>query len=464
MLEKLNALEAVQSNQSIRKLAVILLIILFSFILCLFLPWQQQVNGTGKVTVFSPMDRPQNIEAQISGRIIRWHVLEGQKVKAGELLAELEDVDPKFLDVHQLDRMQSQMNAMHQRRNAAYSRASALTRQLNSLIHSQNVAIPSAKQRVDQAKQQILAAEQAVTAATQNVRTTELNLRRLQELHQKGLRSKRDLELAELANISAQTELQRASASRNVNQSGANAASFDQSKVLFDTSASINSIEAAIASAHETISGLDRDIESLEIDLNNVKRRVQQRQIIAPRDGRIVRLAKLGSGETVKAGDILAIMVPITADQAVELYMTDFDTPLVSVGRPVRLQFDGFPAIQFIGWPSIAAGTFGGRVAVIDAVDDGNSRFRVLVKPDYAAIKAGRDQPWPSSNFLRPGGQVTGWIMLDTVSLGWELWRQFNGFPATVKRQEMKNTDPEKQKTTGFYDYNKPPNENIKKK
>jgi hypothetical protein len=27
---------------------------------------------------------------------------------------------------------------------------------------------------------------------------------------------------------------------------------------------------------------------------------------------------------------------------------------------------------------------------------------------------------------------VVGWILLDTVSLGWELWRQFNGFPPTI--------------------------------
>jgi hypothetical protein len=27
---------------------------------------------------------------------------------------------------------------------------------------------------------------------------------------------------------------------------------------------------------------------------------------------------------------------------------------------------------------------------------------------------------------------VKGWVLLDTVPLGFELWRQFNGFPPTV--------------------------------
>ena len=35
---------------------------------------------------------------------------------------------------------------------------------------------------------------------------------------------------------------------------------------------------------------------------------------------------------------------------------------------------------------------------------------------------------------MRPGAEVNGWVMLDTVSLGWELWRQFNAFPPTVNR------------------------------
>jgi len=31
--------------------------------------------------------------------------------------------------------------------------------------------------------------------------------------------------------------------------------------------------------------------------------------------------------------------------------------------------------------------------------------------------------------FLRFGAQVNGWVLLDTVSIGFELWRQLNNFP-----------------------------------
>ena len=66
----------------------------------------------------------------------------------------------------------------------------------------------------------------------------------------------------------------------------------------------------------------------------------------------------------------------------------------------------------------------------MDATDDGLGRFRVLVEPDP------RDEPWPSAQYLRQGVRANGWVLLDNVSLGYELWRQFNGFPPAIAPQE----------------------------
>jgi hypothetical protein len=107
------------------------------------------------------------------------------------------------------------------------------------------------------------------------------------------------------------------------------------------------------------------------------------------------------------------------------------DMPLLSEGREVRLQFEGWPAVQFTGWPSVAVGTFGGQVALIDATDDGRGRFRILVRPDQPA-------DWPSGLYLRQGVRVNGWVLLNQVRLGYELWRRFNGFPPTVALREPK--------------------------
>jgi hypothetical protein len=79
--------------------------------------------------------------------------------------------------------------------------------------------------------------------------------------------------------------------------------------------------------------------------------------------------------------------------------------------------------LQFVGWPEVAVGTFSGKVAFVDASDDGKGKFRVLVVPDE------NEQAWPSARFLRQGVRVKGWVLLNQVTMAYELWRQLNAFP-----------------------------------
>lgn len=147
-------------------------------------------------------------------------------------------------------------------------------------------------------------------------------------------------------------------------------------------------------------------------------------QVLAPRSGIITRVTSGGTATFVKAGDRLALFAPDMVSSAVELYVDGRDASLVSAGREVRLQFEGWPVIQFSGWPSVAVGTFAGRVQYVDPMAAPNGRFRVVVMP----IEDG-SEPWPSNSILRIGTNVRGWVLLDEVSVAFELWRQLNNFP-----------------------------------
>lgn len=432
---EIKSLQLMASSHVLRPLAIGLLILLVVVILCLlYVPWQQSVTGYGRVIIFSPMDRPQSIEAQIPGRVVKWNIVEGQSVKAGEVIAELEDIDAKFLTNDQVPLLQSQRGFVQGSLSQSHARENALLAQLQDAEKSRQLAIPAAEQRARQAEDAVRQAEQNVAQARQSVTTAELNLKRLRELFEKGLRSKRDWELAELEIVTANTRLESMQAALDVAQKAVQVARLDKDRVVNDTSGQLNSLRASLASVRETIAKTNGDVQKLDVDIGNVQQRSEQRIIRAPREGKVVRVMTAGRGETVKAGDVLAVLAPATQDQAVELYLTDYDAPLVAVGRQVRLNFAGWPAIQFVGWPSIAVGTFAGRIKVIDAIDDGKNRFRIIVTPDEELIRAGNEEPWPSLDQLRPGAEVNGWVMLDTVSLGFELWRQFNAFPPSVER------------------------------
>ena len=152
----------------------------------------------------------------------------------------------------------------------------------------------------------------------------------------------------------------------------------------------------------------------------------------------------------MKAGAPLAILVPDIGRQTnrtVELFMDGNDLPMVTefikqqqarspggVARvPVRLQFEGWPAVQIIGWPTLAVGTFGGLVRLVDATDDGKGRFRLLIEPDPEEELY---NPWPPEFSLRQGVRAHGWVLLNRVSLGWEMWRQLNAFPPVTPAEE----------------------------
>lgn len=153
--------------------------------------------------------------------------------------------------------------------------------------------------------------------------------------------------------------------------------------------------------------------------------RQQSQLVLAPTDGTIVRLQVGSSNIVINQGQVVAIFVPKSDQLSVQIFIRGNDLPLVYEGRKVRLQFEGWPAIQFSGWPSIAVGTFGGVVSVVDQTATPEGLFRVIIVPE-------KGERWPASRFIRQGTRVNGWVLLNNVALGYELWRQFNGFPPSL--------------------------------
>jgi multidrug efflux pump subunit AcrA (membrane-fusion protein) len=380
-------------------------------------PWQQSARGAGRVIAYAPLERQQFIAAPVEGRIMHWHVAEGTHVKAGDPVVEVSDIDPTIIE-----RLQQERAAVQARRTAAEERARAISEQLNSLSGSRSAAVSAAESRARMAVDRLRAAEQAVHAAEVAHKTALLNLNRQRALEAKRLAATRAVELAELEETRTRTDLERAKASLHAATAEKLAFQNDTAKANRDGTASMDNARATRATALAEVAAADAELARIEVRLT----RQRAQTVTAPRNGTILRLLVNQGGEIIRAGERLAVLVPDTDDRAAEIWVSGRDAPLISEGRHVRLQFEGWPALQFSGWPSIAVGTFGGRVALVDATDDGQGRFRVLIVPDA------EDEPWPEARYLRQGVRANGWVLLDQVSLGFELWRVFNGFPPAL--------------------------------
>ena len=234
---------------------------------------------------------------------------------------------------------------------------------------------PDYLQRLGAERAQKVAEIDATSAA---MATAQRDVKRMTTLYGEGLASRRDMELAQIK---------------------------------------VAEFRAKIASSRAEINKIDVNL-----------RRQSEQMIRAPRAGRIMRVSSIDTATIVKQGDVLATFVPEQSRRVVELYVDGRDVPLIHVGRRVRLEFEGWPAIQFSGWPSVAKGYFDGQVAALDLNASPNGLFRVLVNesPD-------RD-PWPDERSVRLGAKVRGWVQMNTVPIWFELWRLLNDFPLQFTR------------------------------
>jgi len=400
-----------------------------SIVAMLFAPWQQNVTGSGRVLAFSPLAREQQVEVPVSGRIVRFadQISEGMQIAEGEFIAEIRDLDPLLME-----RLEGQLAARHRELDLLKQVAVAYQGQVSAFETVREETVAAADEYIRMTEQKKLAADKDLEVVQAILTQEQQNYDRQKQLEADGLSSTLTLQVQERKRKEAGARVEQAVAYVAAAKNDVGAKNNERRAKEREASAKIDSAMAVLRKAEADVAKLDKEI--LEMDVKIAQQ--QSQVVVAPISGFVFRVHRAQGGQIVKQGDPLLTIVPDTEDRAVELWLDGNDAPLVTPGRHVRLQFEGWPAIQFRGWPSVAVGSFGGQVSMIDSTDDGNGKFRVLVVPDKA------DEPWPAPRFLRQGVKAHGWVLLEQVSLGFEVWRQLNGFPPVVDMEPAQKKNP----------------------
>lgn len=437
----IRALDDIEAPPLIRRYMRVILAMLLVTVGVLFVtPWVQTVLADGRVTALSPVERAQYVNAQITGRLVRWYVSEGQHVFAGDTIALLQDIDPKFLDTNIVARTGAHVEWLIDRAKQLRAQIIAIDQQLTAEIEAQRAALQSAEQYIIQSQQKLAALKALLEQETIDLEIARQRFQDRKALYDQGLRSLREFESARSMLQQAQSRYERAQADVRAAESQIEQAQQEYRFKQNEWNAKIQKTRSELIKAQEALSAVESSIAKALIDKSNIEMRRRYAVVVSPVEGTIVRLYSLGPGETVAQGEPLAIVMPEVSSLAVELYIKGNDAPLVYPGQKVRIQFDGFPALQISGFPQVNIGTFGGIVSVVDAVDDdrGTGMFRAVIKPDTA------DEPWPNPQVLRPGTRARGWMLLNTVPLAYEIWRQLNGFPPSLKEPPPLRRKPSK--------------------
>lgn len=399
-------------------------------LLLAFLPWTQNIQTEGRVTMRSALKRPQTVQSAIPGRIASWHVQEGDHVQAGDTLLTLTEVKAEYSDPDLVLRTAEQVEAKSASRSAYAEKAEALDAQQRALREARDFTLASAANKIEQARMTVTSDSASKVAAEVDLDVAQRQMARYDTLFVRGLVSRTELEKRLQVWQKAQAGFTAAANKLDISRRSLTNAVLEQATVASEFADKLAKAESERQAALSGEAEARGEVAKLKNQLANYEARTAFHVVRAPQPGRIAQALRSGVGETVQEGSDLLTIVPDDGDLAVEMYVAPMDLPLLHVGNEVRFLFDGWPSIVFSGWPEATYGTFPGKVVAIDQVIGDNGLYRVVVAPDP------EEQPWPEA--LRAGSGARGIALLNRVPVWYEVWRQLNGFPADYYAPESK--------------------------
>jgi multidrug resistance efflux pump len=419
--ERFAALDKVEQRVSSNVLRRVLGFFFGFMLVMMFIPWTQNIRAGGDLIALKPDQRPQTIHSVIGGRIEKWFVQEGDFVAKGDTILFVSEVKDEYFDPELLPRTEQQLKAKELSVNSYMEKVKALDNQVDALVQTAALKLKQVKNYYKQAQLKVVADSMDYQAYKVNYEIAKTQYDRFKGLQEGGLKSLTDLENKKNSLQKAQAEM---ISGENKLLTSRNALINAEVELISIQAQYKDNIAKAESEKYTAMSGMydaEAVVTKLQNQYMNYSVRTGMYYITAPQDGYITKAIQSGIGETIKEGTPIVSVMPSNYDLAVAMYVQPMDLPLLEKGAPVRIQFDGWPAIVFSGWPNTSYGTYGGQVFAIDNFISENGKYRVLVTPDK------KDHAWPEA--LRVGAGTTNMLLLKDVPIWYELWRQINGFP-----------------------------------
>ncbi len=390
-------------------------------VIFLFLPWTQNIRAKGSVTTLFQDQRPQQVNTIIGGRVMKWHIKEGDYVKAGDTLIQLTEVKMEYLDPKLLQRTREQLAGKQRSVEYYKSKVGVADQQIGAINSGLQLKLNQLKNKLDQLQLKVQADSADAVAANNDFIIGTKQYDRQKAMYDSGLVSLTQLEIrnqqyqnAIAKKISAANKVANSKQDLTITR-------IEMSAVQQENLEKVAKAQGEQFESQTQIASGQADVAKLENQYASYNIRNGMYSILASQSGQIINAQKAGIGEVVKDGEMIAEIVPDKIQYAVEMFVQPLDLPLIAPGQKVRFLFDGFPAIVFSGWPKASSGTFGGVIVAVESNVSINGQFRVLVKEDAS------DKPWPKE--LKIGTAANGITLLKDVMVWYELWRNINGFP-----------------------------------
>lgn len=405
-------------------------------LLCLFMPWTQNIKGNGYVTTLKPNQRPQEIQTVIGGRIEKWFVQEGDYVKKGDTILFISEIKEDYLDPNLVENTGNQVKAKENAAQSYVQKAKALDSQMSAIESEKGLKFQQAKNKLRQSYLKVKSDSIEFEAAKTQLKIARTQYNRSVTLNKEGLKPVSDVEEKRMKLQDTEAKIITSENKYMASKNEVLNATMELSRI----NAEYSEKSAKASSDKQTALSSQFDTEAQVNKLKNQYKNYQIRNglyyITAPQDGYVNRAIRSGIGESMKEGTPVVTIMPANFDIAVETYIDPIDFPLINKGEKIRVWFDGWPTIVFSGWPGASYGTFGGIIVAKENFISQNGKYRVLIAPDAA------DKKWPELLSIGAGAQTLA--LLNDVPIWFEIWRTLNGFPPNFYKVENAKKDEQK--------------------
>lgn len=420
-LKKYKSSRVFADNKSYKNIKRTIWFLVILLLVLLFLPWTQNVSGSGSVTTLKPNQRPQTIHTVIAGRIEKWYVNEGDYVNKGDTILFISEIKEDYLDPNLIENTGNQVKAKENAVTSYEDKVKALDMQMNAIENEKRLKYKQAQNKLKQSYLKVKSDSIDFEASKTQLKIAKTQYNRSVNLNKEGLKPLTDVEEKRMKLQETEAKIVTLENKYIASQNEVLNATMELNRIIAEytekNAKASSDKQTALSSQYDT----QAQVNKLKNQYTNYQIRNGMYFVLAPQNGYINRALQSGLGETLKEGTPIVSIMPSQFDIAVETYVNPVDFPLIHKGEKVSVWFDGWPSIVFSGWPGASYGTFGGKIVAKENFISENGKYRILIAPDETEKK------WPKELSIGAGAQTIA--LLNNVPIWFEIWRTLNGFP-----------------------------------
>jgi hemolysin D len=362
------------------------------FFTAIALPWailsKVDVIGTAEGRLESK-GSPIRIDAPIAGTVVQVRAAEGQEVRKGQVLLELQSETLRAELQQAQAKLQGQKNQLlqfqqgkiqmisavtaQQRQNQA--QASEKTAQLNQSTQALDavkttkpIQLAEKLAQVNQARQALIAAKTAYGLAKVKLQKDQVEVARYHKLWQQGAVA--EVKVGDVEKIALESQIlkaqaeaeiklayerlqeQRSSHQKLLRQSQAEETQAETrlQELRSNQQALLRAGDLALLKAQEQLQNIERQVASIETEIKqtysqiaNLQTQVEQTLVRSPNDGVLLQFPIKRPETYVQPGQMLAHIAPEGTPLLLKALIPVQDSGFLKVGLPVKLKFEAYP-------------------------------------------------------------------------------------------------------------------------